>query len=265
MNESKQDVIQSQLIHQILLTMKKVLLFLATILSITQLSAQVNFSDNFAMNDVLTINPKDAIGQDLSIYKNSNSNALFFNNKKANISPDSNSMPDNEVNLKSDRSDTVNRYSTQDNLGDSINPAGVIIKPDACLKLNPNSTLNLSNNGVIIMEPNSFLHLLSGSKLIVRSGCTFEMKNGAHLKVEGNAKIEVESGGYMCIEEGAIIFLQDELSTINLRPGYISGVNPDVFSGSTSCISDAASAPKSGLGKINTFSNIAFIQNTNDD
>ena len=59
---------------------------------------------------------------------------------------------------------------------------------------------------------------------------------------------------------GSSIYLISFISVINLRSGYITGVNPSL--GLTSdCVASPATYATTGNGKINTFLSDIFIQN----
>jgi len=124
----------------------------------------------------------------------------------------------------------------------------------------PNSKVELNSLSAFTLETGSTLNVNDGSKLIVKQGCSLIIKNGANLNIYNNGSIEIENGGYICIENGANINLSDFLSVINLRPGYISGINPSLGI-TANCVSDPTSITVTGNGAINTFTNDNFIQN----
>lgn len=131
-------------------------------------------------------------------------------------------------------------------------------KNTSLFKLESNSSMTVKNNSALVMESGSNYEINDGAVLRIKSGSTLQIKSGSTLTVKGKGSIEIENGGYICVASGANIVLQDILSTINLKPGYIMGVNPSVISNSPSCISNIV---KSGNGSINTFSTDTYIQN----
>lgn len=99
----------------------------------------------------------------------------------------------------------------------------------------------------------------------VRSGGSIRI-NG-NLYIAGNRSITVESGGYFCIQQSPPNFsinLVDFNSVINLKCGYINGVNPIVTGITSNCVANLATYVSYGLGKINaaSFLTDVYIQNT---
>ena len=114
------------------------------------------------------------------------------------------------------------------------------------------------NNGGVVELLNS---TISNYIITVKNGGTLKIPSDAIISVNNNCRIEIESGGYICIESGASINLQDYLSVINLRTGYLIGVNPSVPGLSGNCISAPASYSITGNGSINTFNANNYVQN----
>jgi hypothetical protein len=133
-------------------------------------------------------------------------------------------------------------------------------KNASLFKLESNSSMAVKNNSALVMESGSNYEINDGAVLQIKSGSTLQIKSGSTLTVKGKGSIEIENGGYICVASGANIVLQDYLSSINLKPGYIMGVNANVIS-SPSCISNPSNIVKSGNGSINIFSTDTYIQN----
>lgn len=118
-------------------------------------------------------------------------------------------------------------------------------------------------NGIVV-ENNGLLEIRSYSlknhHILVKDGGTLKITN--NFSMSGNFRVDVESGGYICIEPEADITLQDELSVINLRSGFNSGVNTSVFTDPDSCMANPENASFTGNGSINThFSQDTYVQN----
>lgn len=96
----------------------------------------------------------------------------------------------------------------------------------------------------------------------VKSGGTIRLDG--LIVIQGNHSITVESGGYICIEPTAILILQHFNSVINLKCGYLNGVNPLVTGITSNCVASPGTFPKTGLGAINatSFLTDVYIQNT---
>jgi hypothetical protein len=71
----------------------------------------------------------------------------------------------------------------------------------------------------------------------------------------------VESGGYLCIQTGSRDTLLNNLSVINLRPGYNLGVNTAVLTNPGTCISQPNQITFTGTGAVNTFTADVYVQN----
>lgn len=131
---------------------------------------------------------------------------------------------------------------------------------NSLITLQDNSKVELNNLSSYILESGSTMNINDGALLQVKAGCSFVVKSGANLNIFDAGRIEIEDGAYICIEDSATINLNDYLSVINLRPGYISGVNPAIGI-SANCSLYPASFSFIGNGSINTFVNDEFIQN----
>ncbi|MGD2033524.1 MAG: hypothetical protein PVF73_00600, partial [Bacteroidales bacterium] len=109
---------------------------------------------------------------------------------------------------------------------------------------------------------NSTIEIKDDAQLTVKEGTTLLIRSGSDITIKGSGRIEIEAGGYLCLENGVNIDLQDELSVINLRPGYISGVNTNVISDPTNCLANPSTASFSGNGQINSgFNTDVYVQN----
>jgi hypothetical protein len=142
--------------------------------------------------------------------------------------------------------------------------ANVVVNSGGKLILNQGNFDNKCNDtwGGIIVQNGGYFEInsttISDYPILVKNGGTLCIKGS--LVISGNNHIDVESGGYICIESGSTIQLTDFNSVINLRNGYINGINPSL--GLTSnCTSAPATYTTSGNGKINTFLNDVYIQN----
>ena len=120
------------------------------------------------------------------------------------------------------------------------------------------SSIQLKDKSSLILLTNSTLNMQDMSNLIVESGSTLQIKSGSNLNISGNGKIVIKSGGYICVESGANINLQDYTSLIVLEEGANIGVNPVLYSSSSSCVS---SIIKIGNGTIVDYSRDVYVQN----
>jgi len=139
----------------------------------------------------------------------------------------------------------------------------IVVSTSAVLTIS--STFALPYNGTITID-NGAAMVITGAvqmsdlnKIIVKSGGTLKFSNLSNIQIAGSGNIEVQSGAYFCIESGSTINLNSFNSVINLRPGYINGVNPAL--GLTSnCVASPSSYATIGSGKINLFNNNVIIQ-----
>jgi len=114
--------------------------------------------------------------------------------------------------------------------------------------------ITIENGGYLLIKNTT----IKDYSIKVKSGGTLHIKG--NLTILGNNSITVENGAYVCIESPSTIQLTDFNSVINLRPGYINGVNPSL--GFTSnCVASPATYATTGNGKINTYLSTIFIQN----
>jgi hypothetical protein len=123
------------------------------------------------------------------------------------------------------------------------------------------SKVILQNLSSFILESGSRLEINDGAIFTVKSGCTFQVKSGANLVVKGSGRVEVENGGYLCIQSGSNDTLLNNLSVINLRPGYHLGVNTAVLSDPGTCRSQPGQITFTGTGAVNTFNTDVYVQN----
>jgi hypothetical protein len=128
------------------------------------------------------------------------------------------------------------------------------------------STFALPYNGIITID-NGAAMVITGTvqmsdlnKIIVKSGGTLKFSNLSNIQVSGSGYIEVQAGAYLCIVSGSTINLNSFNSVINLRPGYINGVNP-ILGLTSNCVASPATYATTGSGKINTYLSDIFIQN----
>ena len=146
------------------------------------------------------------------------------------------------------------------------NSGKIIINNGGKLTIDGNITTNNSDtwNGVIVNN-GGVVELTSSTVsnycITVKSGGTLKIPDNAVLTVNNNGKIEIEAGGYICIEPVASITLQDFVNVINLRNGYLAGVNPSVPGLTGNCTSDPPTYTITGNGSINTFETDLYIQN----
>ncbi len=119
----------------------------------------------------------------------------------------------------------------------------------------------VKNLSAYVSEQYGSLEIRDDAIFTVKTGSTLALKAGSNLLIRGSGRIEIEDGAYICIETGANITLEDPLSVINLRSGYLAGVNPAVLSG-FNCSANPAGATVSGSGQIHAnYNQNVFIQN----
>lgn len=118
--------------------------------------------------------------------------------------------------------------------------------------------ITVENGGYLEVESS----IISDYNIKVESGGTIRIISD--LDITDNGMIEVESGGYICIDNPISLVLEDTLSTISLKPGYISGVNTSFVTNPGTCMSNASTVTFTGSGSISTsFSSNTYIQNEN--
>jgi M6 family metalloprotease-like protein len=164
------------------------------------------------------------------------------------------------ITLEIDRNGNANRH-TKHHYFNFINPSTLTCTQNSYFNMESSSKTIVDNFSTMFLDSLSKLEINDGAVLSIKNGSTFNIKSGANLIVKGTGKFEIEPGAYICIESGANITLQDALSTINLRSGYLSGMNPLLFSSSNNCVSIPNLFPIVGNGSINTFSLDLYIQN----
>ena len=136
--------------------------------------------------------------------------------------------------------------------------SGAVLTISNTFELPYNGTVTVNNGAALIITGTIKLEDLN--KIIVKSGGTVKFASTSNIQISGSGKVEVLSGGYFCIENGAAITLSNFNSVINLRNGYINGVNTSVVP-SSNCVSSPASYVITGNGKINLFNQDVYIQN----
>ena len=168
---------------------------------------------------------------------------------------------DNNVTLEFDLNGNANRHTVHPHFGNFKNPSIFKQTNNSYLKLNPSSEMLLKNYSASIIDNNCKIDIQDDAILRVKQGSSLVLKNQSTLNIFGSGRIEIEPGAYICIEPDAIINLQNELSVINLRPGYHSGVNTNVLTGFTNCY-NPASMYFTGNGSVNSdFTSNKYIQN----
>jgi hypothetical protein len=168
---------------------------------------------------------------------------------------------DRDIQINSAGCQTLTNILKMPDLGQiNINSGGKMIIQSGILN-NPfgNQWKGIVINSNGILEINSTT--ISDYSIIVKSGGTLRISG--NITITGNNHIDIESGGYICIDNTATINLSDYLSVINLRNGYIFGVNTAVMINPGTCINQISSINKTGLGSINLFSSDVYIQNIN--
>ena len=135
---------------------------------------------------------------------------------------------------------------------------GAVLTISNTFELPYHGTVTINNGSALVIT--GTLNLSDINKIIVKNGGTIKFSSTSNIQINGSGKIEVLSGGYFCIESGATIALTNFNSVINLRNGYINGVNTSVLPSST-CVSSPISYSINGSGKINQFNQDIYIQN----
>ncbi len=136
--------------------------------------------------------------------------------------------------------------------------SGAVLTISNTFELPYNGTATINNGAAMVIT--GTLKLEDINKIIVKNGGTIKFSSTSNIQISGSGKIEVQSGGYFCIESGATITLSNFNSVINLRNGYINGVNTALLPSST-CVSAPTSYTITGSGKINQFNQDIYIQN----
>lgn len=136
--------------------------------------------------------------------------------------------------------------------------SGSILTISNTFELPYNGTITINSGAALIIT--GTLKLSDHNNIIVKNGGTIKFSSTSNIQINGSGKIEVQSGGYFCIESGATITLSNFNSVINLRNGYISGVNTVVLP-SSNCVPNPTSYTIIGNGKINQYNQDVYIQN----
>lgn len=135
----------------------------------------------------------------------------------------------------------------------------------------PNSTVVVKDNSTLILSAFSTYEIGDGAKLIIDSAATIWLKSRSVLRVKGTGRVEIRKGAYICVAQshfgeqyipGATIDLEDSLSSLCLRNGYNIGSNPNNEIQSISNCSSYLTARTIGHGKVRTYNDTAFIQDT---
>ncbi len=134
------------------------------------------------------------------------------------------------------------------------------------LKISEEGSFSAATDVSITLQPGSALViedeliLADNNQIIVKEDATLLLSSSSNIEITGSGKIEVQENAYFCIEDGADIHLNDFNSVINLRNGYITGVNTEVLP-STNCFTSPTNYMPTGDGSINEFTEDIYIQN----
>ncbi len=174
-----------------------------------------------------------------------------------------------------DKSGTPNRHrnpadpnQTFSSVEDFITPTTFKCRDNSFFKQEQGSTVNVKNQSRLVLEAGSVYEINDGAVLNIMSTGSLHVKRGATLRVKGAGHVEVQNGAYVCIEDGANIELVDELSAVNLRQGYQTGLNPTAtpMEENGNCtfrpLTEFALAAQS-QGAIHSFYMDNYIQNRN--
>lgn len=166
-----------------------------------------------------------------------------------------------------DKSGTPNRHrnpanpnQTSSTIDDFITPTTFSCRNGSYFKQEARSTVNVKNESTLVLEAGSMYEVGDGAVLNIEPTAVLHVKSGATLKVTGTGHVEIQNGAYICIEDGANIQLVDQLSSLNLRPGYQTGT-PSQQSNCTSTPLTSYTLVSGSAGSIRTFSGTHYIQN----
>lgn len=166
-----------------------------------------------------------------------------------------------------DKSGTPNRHrnpanpnQTSSTIDDFITPTTFSCRNGSYFKQEARSTVNVKNESTLVLEAGSMYEVGDGAVLNIEPTAVLYVKSGATLKVTGTGHVEIQNGAYICIEDGANIQLVDQLSSLNLRPGYQTGT-PSQQSNCTSTPLTSYTLVSGSAGSIRTFSGTHYIQN----
>ncbi len=178
--------------------------------------------------------------------------------------PDIDVQPSITVDI--DKSGTPNRHQNPANpnpssptLDDFITPTTFSCKNGSYFKQGTRSTVNVKNSSTLVLEAGSMYEVGDGAVLNIEPTAVLHVKSGATLKVTGTGHVEIQNGAYICIEDGANIQLVDQLSSLNLRTGYITGT-PSLQSNCTSTPLPSFTLTNGSNGNIHTFLGNGYIQ-----
>ena len=187
--------------------------------------------------------------------------------------PDVDVLPSVIVDI--DKSGTPNMHKNQLNpdqtsstIDDFVTPTTFQCQNRSFFKQEQGSTVNVKNQSRLVLEAGSVYEINDGAVLNIMSTGSLHVKRGATLRVKGAGHVEVQNGAYVCIEDGANIELVDELSAVNLRQGYQTGLNPTATpmeengNCTTRPLTEFALAAQS-QGAIHSFYMDNYIQNRN--
>lgn len=136
--------------------------------------------------------------------------------------------------------------------------SGAILEISDTFKLPDNAAIIINNGSALVITGS--LELANLNKIVVNSGGTLKFAGTSDILISGSGKVEVQPSAYFCLEDGASVSLSDYNSVINLRDGFINGVNTAVLSPST-CLADPTTYAVAGEGKISKFNQDLYIQN----
>ena len=175
------------------------------------------------------------------------------------------------VTVDIDKSGTPNRHKnpanpnqTSSTIDDFITPTTFTCREGSYFKQEGGSTVNVINSSTLVIEDGATYELGDRAVLNIEQTGSLIVRNGATLHVKEAGHVEIKNGAYVCIENGANIVLDDTLSMVNLRPGYINGLNT-ALNGNLECGCTLLPSEISvnGHGQLNdNFSGTRCIQDT---
>lgn len=184
---------------------------------------------------------------------------MLLTNITGDSRPDVDIKPYHKVTI--DLSGTPNRHTPR-TLGmttDFVNPTTFVCKNGSFFRLQPNAQLEVSRQSALVLEAGSVLEVGDDAVLKVKAGGALYLRSGSTLHILGRGHVEVY--GMICAEYGATVVFDNELSAINLRPGWSQGTNAaveDIY-GTCNC-AGIAMQPNVPYG-VHEFSNDRYIQN----
>jgi hypothetical protein len=161
-----------------------------------------------------------------------------------------------------DQNYTPNKHIRDNVTGQFAGPTYFTCLGNSSFIMQSTSKVILQNLSSFILESGSRLEINDGAIFTVKSGSTLQVKAGANLLVKGSGRIEIENGGYLCIQNSTLNdTLLNNLSVINLRPGYHLGVNTSVLTDPGTCKSQPNQITFKGTGSVNTYNTDIYVQN----